>query len=96
MKHNEAVAIDIYYRAIEHSHDNNIELRENKDTPFYKNTTLTKKKYLYIYDYMYFDDKNEVLIKEIIMKIICDYLRKLEDVHTGIVCIREEGNNGIC
>lgn len=79
MSHEEAIAIKIYYEALESANERNVELRYNSkdEIKYFNNTKLTKKVYYYIYDFL--DDDN----RDYYINIIADFVTKLDDVHSG-------------
>ena len=90
MTHQEAIAVKIYYNAIESAYENNVNLMYAAEEPkeFYRGTVLNMKEFDYIMSFMYFDIEDSVSLKVTYIDLIADYLTKLNEVHTGIVSVR--------
>ncbi len=91
MTHQEAIAVKIYYNAIESAHENNVQLlyRSDEEVKYYKGSALNMREYDYVIAFMYFDDIDETAeLKKTYIDIIADFLTKLDDIYTGKVSIR--------
>lgn len=85
MSHEEAIAIKVYYEALQNANENNIELRYNsKDkVEYYFDTKLTYKVYIHLAFYLHNTYGESMPVIAPVIDIIADFVTKLDEVHSG-------------